>query len=60
MTRLNIDPNHILWDKAYLSLGLTDMGGIQDKIIIHCNGAAYNVEPGLKTTAFPQPGRYCT
>jgi len=60
MTRLNIDPNHILWDKAYLSLGLTDMGGIQDKIIIHFNGAAYNAEPGLKTTAFPQPGRYCT
>ncbi len=49
MTQLNIDPNNILWDKAYLSLGITDMRGIQDKIIIHFNGSAYNAEPGLKS-----------
>lgn len=42
MNQLNVDPGHILWDKAYLSLGITDMRGIQDKIIIHFNGAVYN------------------
>ena len=56
MTQLNIDPNHILWDKAYLSLGITDMGGIQDKIIIHFNGAVYNAEPGLKSADLSEAG----
>ena len=56
MTQLNMDPDHILWDKAYLSLGITDMGGIQDKIIIHFNGAVYNAEPGLKSTDLAEAG----
>jgi inner membrane protein len=56
MTQLNMDPDHILWDKAYLSLGITDMGGIQDKIIIHFNGAVYNAEPGLKSADLAEAG----
>jgi len=56
MTQLNIDPDHILWDKAYLSLGITDMRGIQDKIIIHFNGAVYNAEPGLKSADLAEAG----
>ncbi|MDO9265259.1 MAG: cell envelope integrity protein CreD [Desulfosalsimonadaceae bacterium] len=46
---LNIDPNNILWDKAYLSLGITDMRGIQDKIVFTLNGSNYDANPGLKT-----------
>lgn len=49
MTLLNIDPNNILWDKAYLSLGITDMRGIQDKIVFTLNGSTYDANPGLKT-----------
>jgi inner membrane protein len=56
MTQLNIDPDHILWDKAYLSLGITDMRGIQDKIIIHFNGTVYNAEPGLKSADLAEAG----
>jgi inner membrane protein len=56
MTQLNMDPDHILWDKAYLSLGITDMRGIQDKIIIHFNGADYNAEPGLKSIDLAEAG----
>jgi inner membrane protein len=35
MNQLNIDSKNILWDKAYLSLGITDMRGIQDKKMLH-------------------------
>jgi inner membrane protein len=48
--QLNIDQANILWDKSYLSLGITDMRGIQDKIVINFNGSVYNANPGLKTT----------
>ena len=46
---LNIDPNNILWEQAYLSLGITDMRGIQDKIVFTLNGSTYDAKPGLKT-----------
>lgn len=56
MGQLNIDQKNILWDKAYLSLGITDMRGIQDKIVINFNGVAYNADPGLKTTDLAEAG----
>ncbi len=56
MSQLNIDQRNILWDKAYLSLGITDMRGIQDKIVMNFNGSAYNADPGLKTTDLANAG----
>jgi inner membrane protein len=53
---LNIDRQNILWDKAYLSLGITDMRGIQDKIIINFNGTSYDANPGLKTADVADSG----
>ncbi len=50
ISQLNIDSNNILWDKAYLSLGITDMRGIQDGIIMSFNKTNYDANPGLKTT----------
>lgn len=56
LSQLNIDPANILWDKAYLSLGISDMRGIQDKIVIQFNGVAYQANPGLKTTDLAEAG----
>ncbi|MBN1664060.1 MAG: cell envelope integrity protein CreD [Deltaproteobacteria bacterium] len=55
-SQLNIDQTNILWDKAYLSLGITDMRGIQDQVIINFNGAVYNASPGLKTADLADAG----
>ena len=55
-SQLNIDSNNILWDKTYLSIGVTDMRGIQDKIIISFNKSAYDANPGLKTTDLAAAG----
>jgi inner membrane protein len=55
-SHLNIKPEYILWDEAYLSLGITDMRGIQDKIVINFNESAYNAKPGLKTTDLAEAG----
>ncbi len=54
--QLNIDPNNIMWNKAYLSLGITDMRGIQNKIIISFNRSDYDANPGLKTTDLAAAG----
>ncbi|WP_022668075.1 cell envelope integrity protein CreD [Desulfospira joergensenii] len=55
-SQLNIDSNNILWDKAYLSLGITDLRGIQDKIVISFNKSGYDANPGLKTTDLAAAG----
>lgn len=55
-SQLNIDSDNILWDKAYLSLGITDMRGIQDKIVISFNKSDYDANPGLKTTDLAAAG----
>lgn len=55
-SQLNMDSNTILWDKACLSLGITDLRGIQDKIVIHFNECAYDANPGLKTTDLAAAG----
>ena len=56
ISQMNIDSNSILWDKAYLSLGITDMRGIQDRIIISFNKTDYDANPGLKTTDLATAG----
>lgn len=55
-SQLNIDPNNILWDKAQLSLGISDMRGIQDKIAINFNGVVHHANPGLKTNDLAEAG----
>lgn len=54
--RLNIDPDNIMWEQSYLSVGITDMRGIEDKIDILFDGAGYNTNPGLKTTDIAPAG----
>ncbi|MBT8340313.1 MAG: cell envelope integrity protein CreD [Desulfatitalea sp.] len=55
-SQLNIDSNNLLWDKAYLSLGITDMRGIQENILITFNKDSYEASPGLKTTDLAASG----
>lgn len=56
MSQLNIDQTEILWDKSYFSIGITDMRGIQDKIVIDFNGSIYDASPGLSTTDLAESG----
>jgi inner membrane protein len=53
---LNISPENILWDQAVFSVGITDMRGIQDSIVIKYKDKDYNVSPGLKTTDIASSG----
>lgn len=39
----------ILWDEAFLSLGLSDLRSIQDNIALNWNGESLNFNPGIET-----------
>lgn len=53
---LNIDPNNIEWEKAVLSVGITDMRGIEDRIDIIYNEKPCKTTPGLKTADIAPAG----
>ncbi|MEI6575168.1 MAG: cell envelope integrity protein CreD [Bacteroidota bacterium] len=44
---INIQPENIKWDKAYLSLGISDMKGIRDNIDLNWNDTNYRMQPGI-------------
>ena len=56
LNQLNIDTKNILWDKASLSLGISDMRGIKDRITFTFNQTGYDASPGLKTTDLASAG----
>lgn len=41
-----IDNKHILWDEAFISMGIPDMRGIKEAIRINFNGKEHEVNPG--------------
>lgn len=56
ISQLNIEPENILWDKAFFSIGITDLRGIREKINIKLNAVSYDCSPGLKTTDIAPSG----
>lgn len=55
-SKFDIDEQHILWDEAYLEVGITDMRGIQDKVVIRLQEKDYQFEAGLKRSYLAQSG----
>lgn len=47
ITSLNIDPENVVWDKAYISIGIPDMRGIKNKVTMHLNKQDIEFNPGL-------------
>ena len=42
-----VDPSDIIWDEAYVSIGIPDMRGIKNDLRIKFNGVNYEVTPGM-------------
>jgi inner membrane protein len=55
----NIDPENVLWEQALFSIGIEDMRGIQDSIIVEFNEKEYRASPGLKTSDISLSGVQC-
>lgn len=59
LDQCNIEPENILWDKAVFSVGISDMKGIQENIVITFNEKTYKANPGLATTDVASSGVQC-
>lgn len=50
MAGFGIPPDAIEWDKAFLSMGISDMKGIRDSIRFRINGRTVEAEPGIPSS----------
>jgi len=51
-----IDPGLVMWDEAFLSLGIPDMHGISEEVAIAFRGKTYGVNPGIPTRDLADAG----
>lgn len=49
ITGLRIPPENILWQNAFISLGISDMRGIKERIAAEFDSSALTMEPGIET-----------
>jgi len=47
--KLGVNKNYVLWDEAFVSVGIPDMKGIRDNINLKWNKESYAFNPGIKT-----------
>lgn len=59
LNQSNINPENVLWEKAIFSIGITDMRGIQDNIVVIFDEKKYDASPGLRTTDITSSGVHC-
>ncbi|UZR93897.1 cell envelope integrity protein CreD [Chondrinema litorale] len=52
----NIRSEDILWNKAFLSIGITDMRGIQEKILLQWNDTTLSLNPGIESNDVIESG----
>lgn len=50
MNRLDLEAANILWDKAFISIGITDMGGIRSRIEGTMASEKIEFEPGIESS----------
>ena len=49
LKEFKIEENDILWDKAFLSIGIPDMRGIQENVILKWNETELSFNPGIES-----------
>tara|TARA_Y100001933_G_scaffold60479_1_gene60730 strand:- start:2918 stop:4276 length:1359 start_codon:yes stop_codon:yes gene_type:complete len=54
-----ITDENILWEDAYISMGLSDLRGLQNKISLNWNGKQYDFNPGIESNDVIRNGISC-
>lgn len=54
--KLNIKPEQVMWDKAFVLIGITYLQGIKNKIVFNVNGKPQIVQPGIKNNSCVSSG----
>lgn len=55
-TKLDLVPQEIKWEEAYFTMGITDLRGIKDSVILKINQMKTSIEPGVSDNDLFQSG----
>ncbi|MBI34967.1 MAG: cell envelope integrity protein CreD [Flavobacteriales bacterium] len=55
----NITEENILWNEAFVSLGLSDLRGLQNKVSLNWNGENFDFNPGIESNDVINNGISC-
>ena len=53
---LDIDETHVLWNRASVSLGISDMKGIRDAMTLQLGQHRFDMQPGMETQDLIESG----
>lgn len=56
LAKLNIDPKDVLWEKAFVGLGISDLRGVKEQVKIKWNGSENLFNAGLETNQVIESG----
>ncbi len=59
LTIPSVNPEHIQWQDAFLSVGISDMRGIRDMLKLNWNGQILQPEPGIGNGGISTSGVSC-
>ena len=54
-----IAEENILWNEAFVSLGLSDLRGLQNRVLLNWNGKQYDFNPGIESNEVIKNGISC-
>lgn len=49
-SRLGVQPQHVVWTDAFVTLGITDLKGVRDTISLNWNGISSSSTPGVQSS----------
>jgi inner membrane protein len=56
MSEHGIAPENLLWKDAFVTVGVSDLKGIKNSIVMKWDGTRFSAEPGVKTTEIVKSG----
>ena len=59
ISSFGLNPGDILWDKAYLTMGITDMRGIRNDVELDWQGTSPAIIPGIQDDDLVKSGFHC-
>lgn len=55
-TQISVADENIFWNESFLSIGISDLIGVQERITVNLDGYEYECNPGLKTQGIAGSG----
>ena len=54
--RMNVRPEDVIWSEASVTMGISDMSGVRDRVMLVWDGVTHAFEPGTRESSLVESG----